>query len=633
MIFDSNYWPLALLVALVSAGIFAAFNFFFKETKPSDDDRFRYSYDRRKPYDRKRTLTVGCITSALVSLALVRVVLYYFMPSFQGSYFGYYWPLFAAVVPSTVLALIRHEWRGRTIAFSVLGLVMLVFVVPTVQYTYNAWGADNAQRFAAQPKIRIAAADEVIPPTDPNRMVRVTKKNAAFKGQTALTSSPDANLGSKYKIDADAYDLQSIAGHRYWVAPLEFANFADSMNFGEPMSPGYVVVDAQDPNKDAFLKLGYSMTLFEEGNFGLNLNRHLYNQGYTGGMLVDAKFEADDNWKPHWVVTYIRRPFGGIAGREITKVIVVDVSERTPKVVEYKFGEQPHWIERANPEDLIKEYAENWGMYSGEFAKNNYWSIFFGIRKDGTLKPSEFDLNYTTTDHSVWVMPMTSTRDTDHSVAGVLVADTTKNEMVYYPGLRGFNVGATVVDTMSHAPGTGQFKNFSVESVQLYSIYGELTWVGIYTSPQSVGSSYLAVGLLHAHGQNSADVVIAPDMQRALALYSNQLAKRGNGEGGIAREAQVSKEVSGKIFRISTLPGNAQQQQAVYAFLIEGDKRIFTLTRDTYTKVPFVQAGDHVRFSYLDIQGPELAVTTFSAAEIEADGKAAGGESAQPARK
>ncbi|MBK9281352.1 MAG: hypothetical protein IPM93_24595 [Candidatus Obscuribacter sp.] len=46
-----------------------------------------------------------------------------------------------------------------------------------------------------------------------------------------------------------------------------------------------------------------------------------------------------------------------------------------------------------------------------------------------------------------------------------------------------------------------------------------------------------------------------------------------------------------------------------------------------------MQTGDHVRFSYLDIQGPELAVTTFSAAEIEADGKAVGGESAQPARK
>ena len=199
MIFDSNFWPLALLVAQVSAGIFAAFNFFFKETKASSDDRYRYS--QRKPYDRKRTLTVGCITSALVSLALVRLVMYYFMPSFQGSYFGYYWPLFAAVVPSTVLSLFLHEWRARTVVSSVLGLVMVVFVVPTVQYTYNAWGSDNAQRFAAQPKIRIAAPDEVIPPTDPNRMVRVTKKNAAFKGQTALTSSPDANLGSKYKID------------------------------------------------------------------------------------------------------------------------------------------------------------------------------------------------------------------------------------------------------------------------------------------------------------------------------------------------------------------------------------------------------------------------------------------------
>ncbi len=619
MIFDFDFWPLALLVAIGSAGVFAAFNFFYKEKLGRDDDR----YNHLEPYVRQRTLVVGCSVSFLAALLLIRLVLYYFMPSFQGSYFGYFWPLFAAVVPSTLVALFMHDWQRRTIFRVRMALLALVLVVPTVQYAFNAWGPENAQRFVAQPKIRIASADEVIPPTDPNHMVRVTKKNAAFKGQTALTSSKDAALGSTYSINAEAYDLQAICGHRYWVAPLDLANFADSMNFGEPASPGYVVVDAEDPNKEAFLKLGYNMTLFKEGRFGLNLNRHLYKLGYTDAVLSDAKFEIDDSWKPHWVVSYIRHPFGGIAGREITKVIVVDVSERLPQVVEYKFGEQPHWIERANPQDLIQTYAENWGLYSGDFAKSNYWSIFFGMRMDGTLQPAEFDLNYTTVDQSVWVVPMTSTRKSDHSVAGVLVADTTKNEMVYYPGLRGFNVGATVIDTMSHAPGTGQFKNFTVEWLQLYSIYGELTWVGIYTSPQSVGSSYLAVGLLHSHGQNSSDVVIAPDMQRALALYSNQLARRGSAEGGIAREAQESKEeVSGKIFRIAVLPGNAQQQQAVYAFLLERDKRIFTLTRDTYAKVPFVQAGDHVRFSYLEIQGAELAVITFSVKEIDEDGQA-----------
>ena len=47
MIFDSNFWPLALLVALVSAGVFAAFNFFFKEAKPSEDDRYSYRYNER----------------------------------------------------------------------------------------------------------------------------------------------------------------------------------------------------------------------------------------------------------------------------------------------------------------------------------------------------------------------------------------------------------------------------------------------------------------------------------------------------------------------------------------------------------------------------------------------------------
>ena len=590
MILDSHFWPLTLLFAAISTGLFGLIAITGTTTR--------------------KAIIGGAIGTFIAALFLSRFVMYYYQPTFQGSFGGYFELIFCALLPATVLGLMLNNVPGKTILAA--GATWLVFVtVPMVQYGYNAWGSGNAARFAAQAKIRVASKDEKIPPTDPKKMVLVTKSIAAFKGATALTTQ--GNLNSTYMIDPNSYVLQAVNGRRYWIAPLQFANTGDSWNFGEPKSPGYVVVDAMDQNKEAVLKLDYQMTLFASGSFGLNLERFVYQHGYTDGLLIDAKFEVDDNWAPHWIMTYAKRPFGEITGREIEKVIVVDVSTATPKLTAYKISEQPEWIERVMPESLIKEYVDNWGIWGGEYARSNYWSVAFGWRKDGTMQAADYDLNYTTDNHSVEVIPMTSTRSGQHAVSGVLVYETTDNEAVYYPGLNGFNVGESVQETMLHAP--QNVKNYPVENVQLYSIYGELTWVAIYTSNQAVGRSFAGIGMLHAHGQNSAEGIFAPDLNRALTLYANQLAQKRMAGGNISQAAEKSHQINGVIKAIAYLPIN--QNLPTYLFMIEGDNRTFILTRETYAKAPLVEKGQHVTFTYLDTGSDELATGNFSATELE----------------
>src|SRR6185369_9666291 len=116
-------------------------------------------------------------------------------------------------------------------------------------------------------------------------------------------------LGSTYEINKDSYTLQSVKGHRYWIAPLTFHNFFDEINMGSPVSPGYVVVDAEDPDAEPEIKQGYKIRLFTDQIWGLSLTRFLYQYGYTDGILDDPTLEVDDDWTPYWVVTYIRRPF------------------------------------------------------------------------------------------------------------------------------------------------------------------------------------------------------------------------------------------------------------------------------------------------------------------------------------
>lgn len=604
MFFSTEFWPFALLWAFIAAAVSGALAF-------SGGDR-----TIRNHRDGEKTITGGSFTmmaacaTFIVALFAVRFLMYYLQPSFQGSFFGYWPVLLFTMVPAFAIGLIASGGSKKAWLATVLATLAL-FGVPAVQYAYNAWGPANAQRFADLPNIRIAGPEEKIPPTDPDRMVLVTKSIAVFKGQTAL--STEVGVASRYGIDADTYTLQYVKGHRYWIAPLSPINSGDTLWTplfgGAATSPGYVVVDAENPGKDAALKTGYEISLFTNQSWTMNLLRWVYTQGYNNGLLEEPIFEVDDDWTPYYTISYVKRPFGNITGRKLEKVIAINVSKQTPVLSVHELADKPKWIDRVVADDLVKEWATDWGTYGGEFARKNFWSVAFGINRTGTMKPADLELLYTKDEHNVWVVPMTSTNDDDHTVVGVLVFESAENKGTFYPGLKGFNEPASVDDTMVNA--RDNIKHYPVESVQLYNVFGELTWVAIYASPQSIGKSFGGIGMVHAHSQDAADVIYANDKQTALRLYATQLARRGQSGESISQTAQQSKEITGRVKRIAVLPSSQLGGSPTYMFIVEGDPQTYLVTRETYLRIPLVKEGDEVTFTYLDTNSSESAVNTF----------------------
>ncbi|CAN5527216.1 hypothetical protein BH10CYA1_BH10CYA1_32480 [soil metagenome] len=604
MIFDGNFWLLTIVCSLIGAGLAAALAFLGRQNNQLDN------LNKQGKSSINRTVIASLISFPVV-LLLTRLLMYYVQPVFIGSFAGYFDVALVVLLPSVILGCV---FSARLMRSAIIGgsLLLILLLVPTVQYLYVTMGSANAQNFVNLPKIRTARPDEKLPPTDPDHMVLVTQSIAAFKGQTALTST-GGNLGSRYKIASESYTLQAIRGHRYYAAPLIFINFSDQINWGSPESPGYVIVDAENAETPAELKLGFHIRLFPDGDFGLNLERYLYQQGFTDGILNDATFEVDDDWQPTFTIAYLKRPFGNIAGRVMDKVIVVNVANE-PKVTVHDASDPAiAWVDRVMSGDLVDEYVDDWGWYSGEYAKDNFWPVWFGWQKQGTMKKADRELAYTTNEQNVWVIPMTSTNASDHSVNGVLLYETKENAAVYFPGLNGFNQGSSVTETMSHA--RDNIRNYPVESLQLYSIYGELTWVAIYAAPQSIGKSFGGIGILHAHAQNAADVIFANDKQTALSRYASQLAGKSNGDSSVSQTVNQSKEITGKIKRIGALP--IATSVPTYMFVIYGDEHTFILTRDTYSRVPLLREGDEVTFTFMDTKNTEEAVGTFHCPSLE----------------
>lgn len=615
MFFSTEFWPIAILWALIAAAISGL----IATTGKVQERRYRHDegggffsrlFQIPEYGNSRQRLTAAALITLPISLFAVRFLMYYVQPTFQGSFFGY-WPiLLCALLPAFLLGLIFGGLSKKSIVAG-CAFAAAMLVVPTLQYTFNAWGPGNAVRHAELPKIRIAGPDEVMPPTDPDRMVLVNKSIAEFKGQTAL--STQTGIASQFGIDKDTYTLQYVNGHRYWLAPLRPINSGD--NFWTPLtggmaySPGYVVVDAENPGKDAWLKTGYRIGLFTTENWSMSLLRHVYQKGYNDGLLEEPIFEVDDNWNPHYTISYVRRAFGGMSGRTLEKVITVDVTKEVPVVAEFPVDGKPAWVDRIVADDLVKEWANDWGWYGGKYAREHFWKVCFGISAEGTMKPTEPELAYTKDDHNVWVIPMTSTHEGDHTVVGVLVFETGKNEGTFYPGIKGFNEPESVDETMINA--RDNIKHYPVESVQLYNINGTLTWVAVYTSPQSIGKSFGGIGMLQAHKQDAADVIFANDKKTALRLYSSQLARSGEGDGHISGTVNQSKQITGRILRIAPLPTGQLGGAATYVFVIEGDRHTFVVTRDNFNRIPLVKEGDEVTFTYLDTGDDETAVNTF----------------------
>lgn len=615
MFFSSEYWLISLLWAVIAAAVSAGVAY----VGGNETIEGGWNREAKTTSANKRSLVAGAI-GFVVALLCMRFLMYYIQPVFQGTFFGYWPVLVASLVPAFATGMIVNGHRSKRgwIATTVTALALTV--VPVTQYGFNAWGPDNAARHAALPKIRIAGPEEKIPPTDPDRMVLVTRSIAIFKGQTALSTEP--GVASRYTINHDTYTLQYVGGHRYWIAPLTPVNTGDT--FWTPLfggmahSPGYVVVDAENPSKDAWLKLGFEISVFVDQRWSMNLSRWVYQQGYRDGTLDSPIFEVDDNWQPYYTIGYVRKAFGDVSGNNLEKVLAVNVSKAKPVLEEHAVDKKPEWVDRVISKELVKEWATDWGWYGGEYARDNHWSVVFNVNRTGTMAPADYELAYTKDHHNVWVVPMTSTFENDHTVVGVLVFESGKNEATFYPGIKGFNEPESVDETMVNA--RDNIKHYPVESVQLYTIFGEQTWVAIYASPQSIGKSFGGIGILHAHSQDAADVVFATDKQTALRLYAQQLARRGAGsDESISQTVQQSKEITGRIQRIAPLPTSGLGGSPTYMFVLAGDSRTYVVTRDAYARIPLVKEGDEVSFTYLDTNTSETAVNTFKCKALDAN--------------
>ena len=504
--------------------------------------------------------------------------------------------------------------RGA-VAAGIFGLVivgLVGIVAPLLITVFTTWFDVNAKALAAIPNVTMQKSAQ-LPPTDPSHIVLVSKSVASYKGQQVLGSNGQ-NLGSAYGLDPNSYTLQSINGHLYYVAPLSYNNLF--VNLSSPTTPGFVVVDAENPQAVPQLRTeqtqsGTSLAFLPGALLNQDLLRHVYLSGYTYGRLVDPTLEVNDSFHPYWTVS-LMQPIRGYVGDVLSEVLIVDA--HTGVITEYKPQNVPKWVDRVLPADTVTQYLQWWGLYHS--------APWFNPSGLGQQAPaSDPELLYNNVDQPVWLIPMTSSSSNDNSSTGVFLFDTHKNEANFYP-LAGIGIGDNVMKTFQST--RANIRNYDVASIQLYQIYDTPTWVAIYVQStggtQSADSNapvvpsggiFQAVGMVDARNLNGSNVQYDTSLSQALQDYQQWLTQQGSG-GNVPSNGKV-QNIAGKVQRVSAVQTGGN---TIYYLQIEGQKTIFTANLSLSPKLPLVQPGDNVTGTFLTTGGTVVNFQSFDDSSI-----------------
>src|SRR5437868_11819263 len=387
----------------------------------------RLGFGRREAFDRRK-FSRWFAAYFVLNYILCLLILYFSEPALTGPFWGWQWLLWPLVISSiaNLFAFARpalnaledasavSQGRSRssqnsptklptsasrgTIAAGIFGLVVAAvigIVVSGLIVVFTTWFDSNAKALAAIPHVRTESSPK-LPPTDQNHIVLVSKSIAIYKGQQVLGSNGQ-NLGSTYSIDPDSYTLQSINHHLYYIGPLMYNNiFA---NLANPNTPGFVVVDAENPQAVPQLRTnevqpGTSLAYLPGAIFNQDLLRHVYLSGYTYGRLVDPTLELDDNFHPYWTIS-LMQPTRGYTGDVLSEVLIVDA--HTGAIKKYAPQRVPNWVDRVMPSETVTQYLQWWGLYHAA-----PWFNPSGMGQQSTASGPQ--LLYNNVDQPVWLI-------------------------------------------------------------------------------------------------------------------------------------------------------------------------------------------------------------------------------------
>ena len=410
-----------------------------------------------------------------------------------------------------------------------------------------------------------------IQPTDPRHVRLVPAELAYYLATKQLGEAPGA-IGSQFQIEKETMTLQIIKGELWYVAPLEFTGFSVWTSVGT--SPGYVMVNGEDPKAPVVIKLGQKFRYIDSAWFGDNVERLLWKKYGTRYVLQDFTFEIDDSGKAWWTVTALE-PTISWWGEKSVGLIVID--PETGSDTFYAMADVPKWVDRVIPESTIKAYVSYYGEYQSGWV-NSWWG------KLNIFEPEDPLIAFGADGEPYWITTITSNNKKDKSMVGLIYTDCRTGKSVMYHSSGGTE--EAVVDLVNNKV---QYRKLHGRSSQMYNIYGVMTAV---VPVLGESHSYQGVAFVNV---GDMQVAVGDDIESALRQYQTTLSHTGQ---QVAPEARRDlQSIEGVVGRFTSETHGDTTMHYVY---LDGVPHIFVGGVDVSEKLRLTKVGDKVKIGYID---------------------------------
>lgn len=527
--------------------------------------------------------TVGVGIVAGVAFILGTLIAYMATPAIGFYYIGFWFYLAIPVILIGALPLFMGL-DSSIVSFKPmagLGVAFVLFLVFTFFTTSEFMNHDRYH------KLLTVQSEEHFNPEE----VFLDQSQARFVDQSLAQRSANEILGKERglasRFNVDTMRIQNVDGELRWLSPLKHASFFRWLDDSEAL--GYVSVSVNEYSDSKMniddVSINYGTSGFY---FSTDVERHVYQNGYSTYIVEDYTMEVDDNGKPHWVGS-ILEPQVGFSGSIVTGVIVVDAN--SGDIEKYDIAEAPEWIDRIQPEDVVRDLVTYWGKYA-----DSWWDGFVGNNVVVATRGSS--IVFSKGGNSSWYTGLQSSSGNKESSMGFMLIDSRTGVASFYQ-----RSGITEMVALQTIEGRVQESEYDSSYPVPYYIGGTTTFLSILKDRQG---NVQGVGLVSY--DNRSIVAFGENYQIALRRYMSALSSNGNTTLSDDIEVIVVNGVVDRSYVQSV------DSRLVLNFTLSDEKykgTFFITSADGNKSAMLTRDGDTVTFEVYNLEETEVQASEF----------------------
>lgn len=396
----------------------------------------------------------------------------------------------------------------------------------------------------------------------------VDKDTASRLGSRKLGEMTE--LVSQFEIQDD-YTQINYKGSPYRVTPLRYADPVKWLFNHKEGLPAYLTVDmvTQETN---LVWLENGMRYSPSEYFFRNIYRYIRFK-YPTKMFETVSFEIDDNGTPYWIAPTISYRIGWWDGKDIDGAVLVNAV--TGESEWYAKEDVPQWVDQLYYAELLIGQLDDNGRF-----QHGYINSVFG-QKD--VRRTTYGYNYMAINDDVYLYTGMSSVTADESNIGFVLVNCRTKETKFYTV-----PGATETSAMASAQGQVQHLNYSATFPLLLNISNRPTYFLSLKDNAGLVKMYAFVDV-----EQYQIVGTGQTIDEAKSNYRKAL----NLEDVEVQELVDSTEISGTV---ASLASAVVSGNTCYYFTLEGDSQVYTASVDIHEKLPFMQPGAELSFSYAE---------------------------------